>query len=158
MRWIRDHRGIPALPVVLLASSMGVWLFYVQHQFDRVVWFRGDDWSLQEAALQGSSHYDLPAILRWFTANIGVHHVHHLSSRIPFYRLRQVLRDHPELQNVGRLTLWRSLLTMRLALWDEASQKLISFGEMLDTLRNTHAAEAAIAQAAAFMSTAFASA
>jgi len=118
------------LPVVLLASSMGVWLFYVQHQFDRVVWFRDVNWSLQEAALQGSSHYDLPGWLRWFTANIGVHHVHHLSSRIPFYRLRQVLRDYPQLQSVGRVTFRESIRSVRLALWDETRCKLVSFRDI----------------------------
>jgi len=117
---------------VLLASSMGVWLFYVQHQFDLVVWFRGADWSFQEAALQGSSHYDLPGLLRWFTANIGVHHVHHLCSRIPFYRLRQVLRDYPQLQSVGRVTFSESVRTVRLALWDETKRKLVSFRDARD--------------------------
>jgi omega-6 fatty acid desaturase (delta-12 desaturase) len=118
------------LPVVLLASSIGVWLFYVQHQFDRVVWFRGDDWTLQDAALLSSSHYDLPGWLRWFTANIGVHHVHHLYSRIPFYRLRQVLRDYPQLQSIGRVTFGESVRSVRLALWDETKRKLVSFREI----------------------------
>jgi omega-6 fatty acid desaturase (delta-12 desaturase) len=75
------------LPITILAASMGVWLFYVQHQFEGAVWDRQEDWGFHHAALHGSSHYDLPAVLRWFSANIGVHHVHHLSSRIPFYRL-----------------------------------------------------------------------
>ena len=77
------------LPIILLAVSVGVWLFYVQHQFERTFWARDGEWNLHDAALYGSSHYDLPGILRWFTANIGVHHVHHLCSRIPFYRLPQ---------------------------------------------------------------------
>jgi omega-6 fatty acid desaturase (delta-12 desaturase) len=84
---------------------------------------------LQHAALKGSSHYDLPAVLRWFTANIGVHHVHHLSSRIPYYRLGRVLRDHPELKDVGRLTLWQSFRCVRLALWCETRRRMVSFGE-----------------------------
>lgn len=117
------------LPVVLLAASMGVWLFYVQHQFEDVAWTRDGNWKLHEAALSGSSYYDLPAVLRWFTANIGMHHVHHLCSRIPFYRLRQVLRDHPELRSIGRVTFAQSLRTVRLALWDEFKQKLVSFRE-----------------------------
>ncbi len=117
------------LPVVLLAASMGVWLFYVQHQFEDVAWTRDGNWKLHEAALSGSSYYDLPAVLRWFTANIGMHHVHHLCSRIPFYRLRQVLRDHPELRSIGRVTFAQSLRTVRLALWDESKQKLVSFRE-----------------------------
>ena len=85
---------------------------------------------LHEAALHGSSHYDLPHVLRWFTANIGVHHVHHLCSRIPYYRLPGVLRDHPELGEVGRLTLMQSLGCVRLVLWDESRRRLISFGEL----------------------------
>jgi omega-6 fatty acid desaturase (delta-12 desaturase) len=117
------------LPVMLLAASMGVWLFYVQHQFEHVAWDRNANWNLQHAALSGSSHYDLPAVLGWFTANIGVHHVHHLSSRIPFYRIRDVLRDHPELHEIGRVTLFQSFRSVRLALWDETRQKLVSFRE-----------------------------
>ena len=116
------------LPITLFAASIGVWLFYIQHQFEGVVWARSSNWSLREAALKGSSHYHLPGPLGWFTADIGVHHVHHLSSRIPFYRLRQVLKDHPEL-DANRLTLGQSLRGVGLALWDEAGQKLISFRE-----------------------------
>jgi omega-6 fatty acid desaturase (delta-12 desaturase) len=118
------------LPIVILAASIGVWLFYVQHQFDRTTWAHDGDWSHADAALHGSSHYDLPVVLRWFSANIGVHHVHHLSSRIPFYRLREVLKKHPELVNVGRLTLWQSLGCVNFALWDEDAGKLISFREL----------------------------
>src|SRR5580700_1417931 len=81
------------LPIILLAGSVGVWLFYVQHQFEMTFWAHEAEWSFEEAALRGSSHYELPGILRWFTANIGVHHVHHLCSRIPFYRLPRVLRE-----------------------------------------------------------------
>jgi omega-6 fatty acid desaturase (delta-12 desaturase) len=118
------------LPIMLMASGAGVWLFYIQHQFERTSWEHDEAWNLQEAAWHGSSHYDLPWVLRWFTANIGVHHVHHVNSRIPYYRLPEVLRDHPELKGVGRITFWDSLHCMRLALWDEASQRLISFGEL----------------------------
>jgi acyl-lipid omega-6 desaturase (Delta-12 desaturase) len=118
------------VPILLLASSIGVWLFYVQHQFDDTVWAEGQEWNMQKAALAGSSHYDLPAVLRWITGNIGVHHVHHLSSRIPFYRLRRVLKDHPELSDMGRLTLWQSFRCVRLALWCESRKRLISFSEL----------------------------
>jgi len=118
------------LPVTLLASSIGVWLFYVQHQFEDTFWARFPSWTLHEAALHGSSHYDLPGILRWLTANIGVHHVHHLCSRIPYYRLPHVLRDHPELRVIGRLTLSQSLCCVPLVLWDERRLRLISFGEL----------------------------
>ncbi len=119
------------LPITLLAAAVGVWLFYVQHQFEETSWEHDGDWSFHEAALHGSSHYDLPPVLRWFTANIGVHHVHHLSSRIPFYRLPEVLRDRPELHNVGRLTLLDSLRSVRLVLWDEKKRRLVSFEEAL---------------------------
>jgi len=118
------------LPIIVLAAAAGVWLFYVQHQFEGTTWDADKSWNRQEAALHGSSHYDLPGVLRWMTANIGVHHVHHLSSGIPFYRLRDVLRDHPELGAVGRLTLWQSFGCIRLTLWDEAARKLISFREL----------------------------
>lgn len=118
------------MPITLLAASIGVWLFYVQHQFEGTTWVGAPGWSVHEAALHGSSHYDLPAVLRWFTANIGVHHVHHLCSRIPFYRLPQVLRDHPELSGVGRLTFLESLRCVRLALWDEDRRRLVSFREL----------------------------
>ena len=122
-------------PIFMLAASMGVWLFYVQHQFEETRWAYDPEWSLPEAALHGSSHYDLPVVLRWFSANIGVHHVHHLSSRIPFYRLREVLRDHPDLANVGRLTLWQSLRCVNFALWDESSRRLISFRTLRRQMR-----------------------
>ena len=117
------------LPALLVAASIGVWLFYVQHQFEDTVWASDGKWNAQDAALHGSSHYDLPAFLRWFTANIGMHHVHHLSSRIPFYRLPRVLRDHPELRDVSRLTLLESFRCVRLALWDGTQRRLVSFRE-----------------------------
>ncbi len=118
------------LPVTLLAASIGVWLFYVQHQFEETVWDPDKEWNMHEAALHGSSHYDLPGVLRWFTANIGIHHIHHLASRIPYYRLPQVMRDHPELNEVGRLTLWKSLGCVRLVLWDEGKKRLIPFRDI----------------------------
>lgn len=114
------------IPITLTAAAIGVWLFYIQHQYEGVAWVRSADWSLRKAALDGSSHYHLPGPLGWITANIGVHHIHHLSSRIPFYRLRQVLSDHPEL-DANRLTVAQSLRGVSLALWDEAGQKLVSF-------------------------------
>ena len=117
------------LPVVTLTASIGVWLFYVQHQFEQTWWDRSPNWNLHEAALYGSSHYDLPMILRWFTANIGMHHVHHMCSRIPYYRLPRTLRDHPELKGVSRLTLRESFRCVRLTLWDEKRRLLVSFRE-----------------------------
>ena len=120
---------IVQLPIVVLAATMGVWVFYVQHQFEATTWHEAADWRQSEAALHGSSHYDLPLVLRWFSANIGMHHVHHLSSGVPCYRLPEVLRTYPELREVGRLTLWQSLVCVRLALWDEETRRLVSFRE-----------------------------
>ena len=114
-------------PIVVLASAAGVWLFYVQHQFEHTSWDGADAWRHPEAALHGSSHYALPAPLRWITADIGIHHVHHLSSRIPHYRLSQVLRDFPELRDVNRMTLRESLGCVRLTLWDEDTRRLVPF-------------------------------
>jgi omega-6 fatty acid desaturase (delta-12 desaturase) len=115
------------LPITWLASSIGVWLFFVQHQFEDGHWEKDDDWNVHAAAVHGSSHLHLPAVLRWFTANIGVHHVHHLSSRIPSYRLDEVLRAHPELNGINRITLKDTFGCFRLALWDESRGKLVSF-------------------------------
>jgi omega-6 fatty acid desaturase (delta-12 desaturase) len=117
------------LPIVLLAGSAGVWLFYVQHQFEDTHWSKPPEWSFPHAAMHGASHYDLPRPLRWITGNIGMHHVHHLSSKVPFYRLPEVLRDHPELAELGRISLRESFACVKLILWDEASQRLISLQE-----------------------------
>ncbi|MBW4656711.1 MAG: fatty acid desaturase [Kaiparowitsia implicata GSE-PSE-MK54-09C] len=117
------------LPIVIMAATAGVWLFYVQHQFEETHWAPASDWQFKEAALHGSSYYDLPGILGWLTANIGIHHVHHLASRIPFYRLPEVLRDYPELKAIGRITIGDSLLGVKLVLWDEDRRKLVSFRE-----------------------------
>ncbi len=115
------------VPIAVLASSIGVWLFYVQHQFENTRWAHDGEWSFHETALYGSSYYELPAPLRWMTANIGVHHVHHLVSRIPFYRLPEVLKDYPPLREISRVTLRQSLQCARLALWDEERQRLVPF-------------------------------
>jgi omega-6 fatty acid desaturase (delta-12 desaturase) len=123
------HFLIVHLPITLVAATLGVWLFYIQHQFEHTVWEDGPEWSFAEAALYGSSHYELPPVLRWFSANIGVHHVHHLCSTIPSYRMQSVLRAFPELRSVSRLGLRQSLGATRLALWDEGSRRLISFKE-----------------------------
>ena len=118
------------LPIVLIGASLGVWLFYVQHQFENTFWAREKAWSLHDAAVHGSSYYDLPIVLRWFTANIGIHHVHHLCSRIPFYRLPLALQYRPDLAKIGRLTLTQSLSCVRLVLWDETAGHLISFHKL----------------------------
>jgi omega-6 fatty acid desaturase (delta-12 desaturase) len=129
-----------ALPIMVLSATVGAWLFYVQHQFPDTYWENGGKWDVRVASLHGSSHYDLPAVLRWFTANIGVHHVHHLSSGIPYYRLPRVLGDHPSLREMGRITLRQSLGLVRLVLWDEDSRRLISFAELRRRLRAAAAA------------------
>ncbi len=118
------------LPITAFAAAAGVWLFFVQHQFEETYWSREERWNHDDAALRGSSYYDLPGVLRWITANIGIHHVHHLSSRIPYYRLPEVLRDHPELANVPRLTILQSIACVRLKLWDEEQRKLVPFSAL----------------------------
>jgi omega-6 fatty acid desaturase (delta-12 desaturase) len=117
------------LPIVLLAGAAGIWLFYVQHQFEETHWSKEPEWQFPKAALHGASHYHLPLVLRWVTGNIGIHHVHHLSSRVPYYRLPEVLRDYPELSNIGRITLMESFRCVQLVLWDEKSKRLVSFRE-----------------------------
>ena len=125
--WDRLHRL--DMPVLLMAATGGVWLFYIQHQFEETHWSEQQDWNFQQAALHGSSHYDLPVVLRWFTGNIGIHHVHHLSSKVPFYRLPEVLEHHPELREMGRITFFESLRCVKLVLWDEQQRRLVSFRE-----------------------------
>ena len=116
-----------ALPVVMIASSVGVWLFYIQHQFEDTVWEKEEHWDRKTSALYGSSYYALPKILQWFTGNIGIHHVHHLCSAIPNYRLQECLDDAPELKEINYLTLRDSLAYATLALWDEELKKLVPF-------------------------------
>lgn len=118
------------LPIVLLAGSMGVWLFYVQHQFEETYWAKKDAWDFYRAGVHGSSFYDLGPVLHWLTGNIGYHHIHHLASRIPNYRLAAAFHENPPLQQVTRLTLWQSLRCARLKLWDEERSRLIRFGEL----------------------------
>jgi omega-6 fatty acid desaturase (delta-12 desaturase) len=115
--------------MLILAGAAGIWLFYVQHQFEGTHWSDGADWDFETAALQGSSHYDLPAVLHWLTANIGIHHVHHLASKIPYYRLPEVLADHPDLAPMSRISVMDSLRAVKLVLWDENQRRLISFRE-----------------------------
>jgi acyl-lipid omega-6 desaturase (Delta-12 desaturase) len=124
------------LPVLLLATGIGVWLFYIQHQFEETYWETGDAWDVHTAAVEGSSFYDLPGMLRWLTASIGFHHIHHLASHIPNYRLRACFEQVRELQDAKRLTLTDSFKCLRLALWDEERRRLVSFR---DALWRTHA-------------------
>lgn len=113
--------------VVLLAISIGVWFFYVQHQFEDSYWENAAQWDFHTAALEGSSFYDLPRALHWMTGSIGFHHIHHLASKIPNYRLRACFDQNPELHRAKRLTLWDSVKMVRLTLWDEERRKLVSF-------------------------------
>ena len=115
------------IPTSVIGATIGVWLFYVQHQFEETHWAKGEAWQVHDAALEGSSHYLLPAPLQWITGNIGVHHVHHLYSRIPFYRLTEVLRDHCALAEAQKLTIRESLACIKLNLWDEKTRRLMSF-------------------------------
>jgi omega-6 fatty acid desaturase (delta-12 desaturase) len=115
------------LPVALVTTIVGVWLFYVQHQFEPTYWEHDDRWQYDEAALQGSSYYRLPKLLQWATGNIGLHHIHHLHPRIPNYRLQRVLDEHEELRDVPTLTLLESFRCVRLTLWDERARRLVPF-------------------------------
>ncbi len=124
-----DRFLLVQLPVTLFACALGVWLFYVQHQFEEAYWHWHEDWNYYDAGLHGSSFLQLPKPLQWLTANIGLHHVHHLSSRIPNYRLQRCHDENRELWSVKRMTLLDSFKTLNLALWDEARRKLISFRE-----------------------------
>jgi omega-6 fatty acid desaturase (delta-12 desaturase) len=118
------------LVVTAVASSAGVWMFYVQHQFENVSWERGDTWEFSTAALQGSSFYQLPRILQWITGNIGFHHIHHLSSRIPNYNLERCHRELGFTQEVKPITFFSSLRSLFLRLWDEERKQLVGYREM----------------------------
>lgn len=116
------------LVILMVAGGAGVWMFYVQHQFEDVYWERADNWSYTAAALQGSSFYKLPRILQWFTGNIGFHHIHHLSPRIPNYNLEKCHQAAPLFQQVKPITLFSSLKSFTFRLWDEKSRHLVGFG------------------------------
>lgn len=118
------------LPVAFIAGLGGIWMFYIQHQFEGTYWESHDDWDYATAALRGSSYFKLPKVLQWFTGNIGLHHIHHLSSRIPNYALQQCLDENPTFQDVTTITLWSSLKSLRLNLWDEERRQLVSFGHL----------------------------
>lgn len=118
------------LTIIMVAGSAGVWLFYVQHQFEGVYWARGEQWDFGLAALQGSSFYKLPRILQWFSGNIGYHHIHHLSSRIPNYHLERCHNAHPIFSNVKPVTLLGSLKSMTFRLWDEQCHCLVGYSRL----------------------------
>jgi acyl-lipid omega-6 desaturase (Delta-12 desaturase) len=115
------------IPPALLAGSVGIWLFYVQHQFEETYWQSTDDWSYGQAALRGSSHLVLPSVLQFFTANIGLHHVHHLNARIPNYNLQRAHDDNPFFHDVPTLSLLDGLRAVRLKLWDERRGRLVTW-------------------------------
>jgi omega-6 fatty acid desaturase (delta-12 desaturase) len=123
------------LIVMAVGGAMGVWLFYVQHQFEEVYWERGDNWDYAAAALQGSSFYKLPWVLQWFSGNIGFHHIHHLSARIPNYNLQKCHEADPLFQQVKPLHLIASLKSLTLRLWDEETRRLVGYRRMRQ-LRN----------------------
>ena len=124
------------LPTSIIASSIGVWLFYVQHQFERMYWEHTPQWDYTLAAMAGSSYYKMPKVLQWFTGNIGFHHIHHLSPRIPNYNLETCHNENPMMQKVVQLTLRSSLDTAWLSLWDERQQRLVTFREALRERKN----------------------
>jgi len=130
------------LTVMMVAGSAGVWLFYIQHQFEGVYWERREEWDYAQAALQGSSFYKLPKILQWFSGNIGFHHIHHLSPRIPNYHLERCHKAEPLFQSVKPVTLSTSLKSFAFRLWDEQRHKLVGF-RALKTIRVQPASVAA---------------
>jgi omega-6 fatty acid desaturase (delta-12 desaturase) len=118
------------LPIILIGGAAGVWLFYVQHQFKGVYWARHNEWDPIRAAMEGSSYYKLPRVLQWVSGNIGLHHIHHLRARIPNYNLQRCQDEVPGVQTAKPLTLWASLSCIRLNLWDEERQQLVSFSPL----------------------------
>jgi acyl-lipid omega-6 desaturase (Delta-12 desaturase) len=122
-------------PTAALGASIGVWLFYVQHQYPEAYWETNENWEYFKAGIKGSSYYALPKVLQWLTANIGIHHLHHLDHLIPNYRLQECMDNHPELGAVNKITLWQSLACLRLKLWDESQEKMVGFREATPRLK-----------------------
>ena len=121
------------LPTAMLAGAIGIWMFYVQHQFEDVYWERKEDWSYAEAALRGSSYLKLPSLLQFFTGNIGLHHVHHLSARIPNYNLQRAHDENPVFHDVPRLNAWDGVRALKLKLYDEDRGRMVGFREARTT-------------------------
>jgi len=132
LAWVFGWKAylIIQLTVLMVAGSAGVWLFYVQHQFEGVYWERSEEWDYATAALQGSSFYKLPKVLQWFSGNIGFHHIHHLSPRIPNYHLEKCHEAEPLFQTVKPITLLGSLKSFTFRLWDEQKRKLVGYGQL----------------------------
>ena len=122
------------LPVTYIATVHGVWLFYVQHQYDSVKWERAEKWNYKTIALHGSSYFKLPLLLQWFTGNIGFHHIHHLSPKIPNYKLEKCHRENPIFHNIKPVTFFSSMKSLRLRLWDEKNQIMVGFREVKEQL------------------------
>ncbi len=118
------------IPIILIGLSLGIWLFYVQHQFEGVYWERGDDWDFVSASLEGSSYYKLPKIFQWFSGNIGFHHIHHLNSRVPNYNLERCHRELTQVRPVPEVGFFKSLKALNFRLWDEDGRRLIGFREL----------------------------
>ena len=129
LSWLLGWQAYVVLQSIILAvaGSAGMWLFYVQHQFEEVQWDRGAEWDYSVAALKGSSFYKLPKVLQWFSGNIGFHHIHHLSPSIPNYRLEKCHRSEPLFQSVKPVTLFSSLKSLTFRLWDEQRQRLVGY-------------------------------
>jgi omega-6 fatty acid desaturase (delta-12 desaturase) len=117
------------VPTIMLAGAAGIWLFYVQHQFEDAYWESGEHWSYADAALQGSSYLKLPKVLQFFSGNIGLHHVHHLNARIPNYNLQAAHDENPIFQDVPLISLWDGMHAVRLKLYDEQSRRMVTFGQ-----------------------------
>jgi omega-6 fatty acid desaturase (delta-12 desaturase) len=118
------------VPLVVIGGAAGLWLFYVQHQFEDVYWKRTDDWSYADAALRGSSYLRLPKILQFFTGSIGLHHVHHLNPRVPNYYLQRAHDDVDALRHVPKMSFWDGIKAVRFKLWDEHAARLVTWGDV----------------------------
>lgn len=129
------------LPILFISGSIGIWLFYVQHQFEDSYFENEEDWDFVKAAVDGSSYYKLPKVMQWLTGNIGFHHVHHLSPRVPNYNLEKTHENIPPLQKATTITMASSLESIRFRLYDESSQTFVSFKEVKGLLKNPRAAE-----------------
>ncbi len=129
MGWLVGFKTYIVVQLIILeiAAVSGFWLFYLQHQFEEVTWFRNNEWNYRTVALSGSSYVKFPALLQWFSGNIGFHHIHHVNSGIPNYNLSKVFRENSIFKNVKPVTFWASIRTLKLRLWDEKQQKLVSF-------------------------------
>jgi len=126
------------VPIMAIGGGAGIWLFYIQHQFENSYWTNNSDWDPLKASMQGASYYKLPGLLRWFTGNIGFHHIHHLLPNIPNYNLKKCYNEVEDVRHVNIITLWKSFHAMALKLYDEKSQKLISFRKSRQLNKITH--------------------